>query len=415
MNEGLIEKVRKEVKAREDELISLCSQLIKIPSENPPGDVSNIASFVEEFLKEIGISVEVKYKVREKPNVIGYLGRGTPSLIVCGHVDTVPAGDRRHWERDPFSGDVINGWIYGRGAADMKGGVACILLAAKIISQMEFEPRSKVTIVLVPDEETGSRDGLLWLLENKLIKGKECAIAEPTGNAALESYSVDIGERGAVWIRVKVKGKAAHGSMPMLGDNAILKAYKVIEKLLVLNELRFEPPADVKEVVENIRPMYSILGIERTLDHLTVNIGIIRGGTKVNIVPDTCELEVDIRVPVGTTAENTVKEVERVLKDVKDVEYEVIAMIDPSYTSPRARVVQEAIKWASEALSKKVVGVIMPATSDAGHFRRAGIPAINLGPGYHEHVHVSNEKVKIEDLVAMCEAYSLMILSYLTE
>ena len=203
------------------DVVKLTQELVKINSEDPPGNEENMARFIVKFMEGMDFKLTKIYPEKNRPILIFEKGKGE-GLMLNGHMDTVPAGDG--WKYDPFGGKVVNGRVYGRGAVDMKGGLASVLAAAKKFSGKKF--KRKLVLVFVPGEEVNllGSDYLTSKKKNLLKDVKHGVIAEPTG------MNITIAQKGIVEIGVIFKGKSAHGSKPELGDNAILKAVKFINE-----------------------------------------------------------------------------------------------------------------------------------------------------------------------------------------
>ena len=219
-----------EVESLKKELLKLASSLIRTRSENPPGDTSDIANLVEDYLKDIGLNTKRIEPIEGHVNIIAEIGSGDCELILCGHIDTVPIGDIGRWTFDPFSGKVTEGRILGRGATDMKGGVAGILTAVKALSKFEKKLNKKIIVALFCDEETGGQYGSRWVVQNRLIEGKMMIIGE-SSNYHKIGHVIVAGERGVLWSKVRFSGTPHHGSRPMFGDNSIIHAVKTLSKL----------------------------------------------------------------------------------------------------------------------------------------------------------------------------------------
>ena len=204
MRADLKNQVLREI--RSEEVLELACRLIKIPSENPPGDMSEIAGFVEDRLSSLGVSVERYEPVKGRVNIVARIGEsGGKELVFNGHMDVVPAGDRSRWDFDPFLGEVKDGYLLGRGASDMKGGLAGIIYAFEKLIKYEKELEGELTLVCVADEETGGENGTGYLVSRGIAVGSSVVIAEPTGMDL-----IDIGEKGALWMRITIYGKPIH-------------------------------------------------------------------------------------------------------------------------------------------------------------------------------------------------------------
>ena len=253
-----------------EKILRLTSSLVKIPSENPPGNEVEVANYLESEMKKIGFKV-FRYDFKPgRPNLIGHLKAGNGrSLIFDGHMDTVPAGNPELWiAKNPFSGEIINGRLYGRGSADMKSSIAAFISATEaILDKSELE--GEVLIFLVSDEEVsglGTKDIL-----SRGYTADMAVVGEPTG------LEVMIAHKGVVRWRLSAFGKSAHSSSPDEGINAI---YKMAEACLEIE--KFSRALQKKR--------HPLLGFP------TITINTIRGGDKDNIIPAFCEVSIDRRL-----------------------------------------------------------------------------------------------------------------------
>jgi len=414
-------KIGEVVERRAKELNTLCCELIQAKGENPPGDVSEAAKVIEHFLQTEGISYQTFEPAKGHVSVVATVGRAKPTLILCGHIDVVPAGDLSSWNIPPYEGVIKQGKIFGRGASDQKGGVAAMLMAVAAVKDFENELSGKITVASVSDEEALGPGGALWLLQNKKLSGSACLITEPTGYLDGQ-YSVVGGERGNCWLRITAHGKPAHGSMPALGRNAISMLTDFLPKLKALESATVRVPKDAETLIRNgrkqLRKVAEKQGVQasvltKALDHYTVNLGLISGGAKVNIVPERCEAEVDIRVPAGGNPDAVEEFVRSVLSE--HLEYEVIKKTIPSYTPTTHRLTRAVQQGARRVFGYKSLATYAYYTSDAHHFREIlGVPTVSFGPGFSELAHAYNEFVYAKDVLKMAETYANIIADFST-
>jgi len=408
----LKERVLKRLRTEAEGVVKLCSGLVKVPSENPPGDMTEMAGFIRDWLAEQGLRAEAHEPKKGAINLIVRVGDAEePCLALGGHMDVVPAGDRERWSVDPYSGEVRDGRVWGRGATDMKGGLACLMFAlAAIAREVEHLPGT-LLLAITPDEETGGQHGARWLVEQGLLHGDACLMAEPS-----TIHASVVAEKGICWLRLRAPGRPAHGSLPMLGENAIEKAARAMEVLKGLEELEVKVPEELAAVVESSRELFRLLapslaeelglppekaaGIARALDHITVNFGIIKGGTKVNMVPEACELDVDVRVPPGFRPEDVLAWVKSKLAEASlgDVSCEVVHSSEPNYTPPSSRIFGLLRANAREIAGLDVRPIIITGGTDARFLRWRGVPTIHYGPGVLHKAHAYDEFVEVRDL-----------------
>lgn len=412
-------KVDKFLKEHEKDVINFCSKLIQAGGENPPGDVSKVVKVVETFLDKHGISYKRYEPAKGHANVLATVGKGKPKIILCGHIDVVPAGDRKQWKFPPYSGKIEDDKIHGRGASDMKGGIASMLMAGAALANVEKELGGTAVFAVVCDEEDNGPAGAHWLLKNHKLDGDICLITEPTGYMHSQ-YSVIGGERGNLWVRLIAKGKPAHGSTPAFGKNAILALIKVLKKLNLLEAMPVKTPKDAKALVHygklDLAKTAKGMGIRpkeltRTMDHYTVNVGTIRGGTKTNVVPERCEAEIDIRIPAGGHPDAVEEFIKLITQE--DFEYQVTNRTLASYTPANEPLIKILQKHGKTTLGYKPPAIYMAATSDAHSFREdLGIPTVSFGPGFGEVNHAYNEFVDAKDVINATKIYANTMLDY---
>ena len=421
-NEALKTRLEEQIEARRDEIVALCSNLIKIPSENPPGDMHEIAGWLQKYLEEQGFQVNTYEPETGRISVVTQLGSGSGrTLILNGHMDVVPAGDVTHWDFDPFCGEVREGKILGRGATDMKGGLTTLIAAMVIISEIAGPPPGTLILTAVPDEETGGEFGSKWLVDSGTVKGDACLIGEPA--TVLGTF---VGEKGLCWMKLKAKGRPAHGSMPVLGENAIVKLATALPLIQQIEEDHVEIPADIAEIVAGSKVLFkqmrlSTSGEERAarvshfVDHCSVNVGVIQGGAKINMVPDECMAEVDVRVPAGTTPEEVRDRVMELLEQagLEDIECEIFTRSDPNYTPPTEEIYRLVVANAKRVTGTEPKPLFITGGTDCRFFRLKGIPAICYGPGELLYIHAYNELVTVDNLISATKVVAGVIVDYL--
>jgi succinyl-diaminopimelate desuccinylase len=407
----------------ERDVIRLCKALIGADSQNPPGDTRAAADVAFDFLSEVGCHTRVTGISRKKANLLCTIGntRSRQHLILCSHLDVVPPGDRNEWKTDPFKPTLKDGRLYGRGAADAKGPTASMLAAFRILTS-EFERvlnDKAITLALVCNEEIGGFLGAGWLIQNNHIRGSACLIGEPSYTDQT-SGRVIIGERGLVWFRLQSKGKPAHASMPTLGRNAITQLLPVIQGLHGVTRAKHRTPARIRNAADNSRRIMRTIARDNhaptkplvdSVDHYTLSLGMIQGGTKTNVVPDGCECEVDIRIPIGGSIREAQRFVNRIL--TPHVNARIVNRSNPSFTPEDSRLTSLTAGAAESVLGRGRAPIALaPYTSDAHWFRELlHIPACTFGPGYTFHVY--NEFVPVRQLVDSVAVYTSTALTYL--
>jgi len=253
--------------------IKLSRELLAFNTINPPGQELNCIRHLERILSEAGLQTSVHVFAPDRANLIARIGEsnGKSPLCFTGHVDTVPLGNAA-WSVDPFAGDIVDGKLYGRGTSDMKCGVAAFVAAICGMTEILRDTRGAV-LVITAGEEIGCEGAFELARAGVLGQAGAIVVAEPTSNVAV------VGHKGALWLKLILRGVTAHGSMPHLGVNA---AYKAARAITLLENFQF-----------NTAP-HPYLGSP------TLNIGTVHAGLNVNSVPDRAEIGVDIRSIPGS-------------------------------------------------------------------------------------------------------------------
>lgn len=407
------EEILKLAESQTEDFIKLVSDLIRIPSENPTGTQRDVVNFVKKYLKEAGIVSEEVAAHPDFPCVLAKIGKEEGfSVILNGHVDVVPAGDREQWDFDPFSGEVTDKLILGRGTSDMKAGVAGLLFAMKILTESGAELNGNIRLHIVSDEESGGEYGSRWLCENGYAKdANACLIAEPTSNNTIE-----IGQKGGLTLIMKAYGKSAHGSLGgFKGENAIIKLSRVLDKLQGLTKIEGHFKESQTHALENSKLIalqeIGEPGIGEVISHVSANVGVIRGGTRPNMVPDYCEAIVDVRLPIGVDHEEIEEMVRTIIRESGEtgIAYEAQWKSEGNYTDEDAVIVQTVKKHAEALWGIDVIPAYQWASSDAREYRAQSISTIQYGPSNTEGIHSYNENVDIEDAVNAARIYVLSL------
>ena len=385
------------VEERKEELLKLCSDLIRIPSVNPPGEMEVITSFICSYLDKHHIPYEVL----------------RPTLN--GHSDVVPPGNLDKWKFDPFSGEIRDGKIHGRGASDMKCGLAGLLFVMGLLADERIELDGEIILTVVPDEEVSGSWGTKWLVESGAVSGDACMIAEPSGY-----FNCEIGQKGCCWLKLSVTGTPAHGSLaPFVGSNAIEKLMRILTRIPEIRRIpaRYddETAAVMEDSKKNARRRLSAQGAAHVLNHCSVNIGKISGGTKINMVPDYAEAEVDIRVPLGISTLTVEEELCRIIQEsgVTDVEYSFSWRSEPNCTPRASEIVERLAQNVQEIWKEPLTRTYQWASSDARFFRYAGIPTLQYGPSTPSGIHSYNETAEVIDVVNITKVYLCTIVDYI--
>jgi succinyl-diaminopimelate desuccinylase len=346
----------------------LLRELIRIPSVNPDGDPGTTctgemecAGFVADFLQSCGAEASVEEILPGRPNVVGRFpsqGKGKPRLLFAPHTDTVSVAGMTI---DPFGADLSEGKVWGRGASDTKGSMAAMLVALRESRDLLPGLSHEIWFAGLMGEEAGQQGA------KTLSAGERfdfAIVGEPTRLQIVNSH------KGATWLELRVRGRAAHASTPQLGENAIEKMMDTLE--VVRRELQ----ADFASRVD------------QTLGTPSFNFGTIQGGTKINIVPNVCEVLVDIRTIPGQDLSAIL---DILTKSCSGLEIERIKTSGPLRTNPAHPMI-----GLLESCGAHCTGA--PWFCDAAIFAEAGTPAVALGPGSIEQAHTADEWISVADL-----------------
>jgi succinyl-diaminopimelate desuccinylase len=413
------------IEKRKDDVIKLCSNIITIPSDNPPGNTTQLATYLKSYLEDRKIEVNIQKPKIDNPNIVSTIegSKDSPHLILNGHIDQFPAEVGEQWSADPYSGQVRDGKIYGRGAGDMKGGVTSLLFSFCLLNEMCLESLGKLTITLVSDEETGGKWGTSWLLDNiPDLLGDACLNSEPSG------LTINVGEKGSGYFRLKSIGKPAHGSFAgYAGDNAIMKMIKVLPAVENLSNIRGRFTEETQKLIEEGMKGFdarraragAITPMSQVLKHVTVNIGVIKGGSKVNIVPGTCEADVGIRIPLGIAWKEIITGIEQELKKIEPpITYDYIKdpkmMFPANYSSTKTKIVKLLYENAREVTGTNPLISFGSGASDCRFFRAKNIPSAEYGPvGYN--IARADENITVNDLIEVTKVNAGTIIDFFNQ
>jgi acetylornithine deacetylase len=375
-----------------DPCIRLLRELVAIDSVNPslvPGAAgeARIADAIAAHMRALGLDVAVQEVAPGRPNVIGVLGGDEPgrALMLCGHLDTVGVDGMRA----PFDPVERDGRLYGRGSQDMKGGVAAMIDAARLARDRGFR-KGRLIVAAVVDEEYASI-------------GADALVMEWTADAAVVTEPTDlqigIGHKGFAWAEIDTPGRAAHGSRPRDGRDAILRMGRVLRRLEQLDrELQARPP-------------HPVIGTA------SLHASIIDGGRELSSYPDRCRLQLERRTIVGESADTFVREIEQILEALRaeDPEFEASARLmfsRPPYEVPAGHDLPAALARATAGTGTVAAAVGMSFWTDAAILGGSGIPSVLFGPG-GAGLHSVEEYVQVADVIACRDALARLALTWL--
>jgi len=396
-----------------DEVVELTRALVRIPSVYRPGETganeAEVASFVEGWFRREGLPVEVQEVAPGRPNVLSWIGEKGPGrrcLLLEGHTDVVTEGDAAEWTWPPFGGELRDGRIYGRGAADMKSGLAAAMVTLAAFKRAGVTPAGKLVVGALVDEEDGMI-GVRHLVKTPAGRELDAAIiCEP------EENELCLEQRGVVWARIRARGHMAHGAMPEAGANPIT----------ALGALLREVPALEKQ-------LRKLCQKSRHLKPPTVTPTIVQGpprgvgAPQSNVIPALAEMTLDVRLTPGIDAEGMRGELEALCRKAEaavpgvKLEWEPVNAFRLATSVDKAEPIAQAMMHGvrkATGRAPRYGGV--PGSTDGTILRmELGIPIVTCGPGNRLIPHQVDEYVEVRELVEAAKIYAASALKYLEQ
>lgn len=405
----------------------ILSDLIKLNSENPPGREMEVAQYLRDLFASFRIPGEIIESAPGRASFIARVGSGERCLLLLSHTDVVPAG--KGWDFAPFSGEIRDSLVLGRGALDCKGLVAEEAYATLYLAQ-KSELKGRLIFAATADEESGSAFGVRYLLEHCPEKLRADFAVNEGGEEPIEIngkrvYFVQAGEKGTAWSRLRTRGVSAHGSLPTLGDNAVIKMADAIARLS-----RYPPePKLVPEVRRMLQALVELKGLDWPVDEphidpiiqsfmedrafaaylsaltrMTVSPNAISGGTKTNIVPDSCEADLDIRILPGQDRQYVLAEMARIIGS--EPEIQMVNYSPPTFSPTDGAPFRLLCETAQEVVGDAVcLPCLSAGATDSRFLRGVGIPSYGISvsapgadPEQKKTVHGRNERVDMATL-----------------
>ena len=357
-------------------LIALTQKVISYNSENPPGNELLLAKFIENDMRSLGLDVKIYTYAKNRPNIVATLHGRLPrkqaaagAVCLTPHFDTVPIG--KGWKYNPLGGQIVAGKLYGRGSSDDKGNLASSMEVMRSLVEDKVKLKYDVIMAATVDEETGSDYGIIPLLEKKVLKPKAAIILDSS------EFDAVIVQKGLIHARIQIFGKKAHGAYNWLGVNAVEIAARVINKLKK-HQIPFKRHA-------LLRPP-------------TMNVGVIKGGDKVNMVPDFCEFALDTRYLPGTDPKDVLNQIKTIVaSEAKRFKIIIDDLQLPYEISANDPIVKLYLKTAKRLKCKAQVKGSEGATVIT-FFKKHKIPAFATGWAAHGTAHTNDEYIFVKSL-----------------
>ena len=379
-----------------DEAVSLLQLILQADTTNPPGNELEAAQILDDFFRTHGIETKVDEFLSGRANLLARLpgeGQDRPSLMLCGHMDVVPAGGAA-WDADPFAAEFRDGKIYGRGASDMKSGLAAMAVALANLKQEGTTLPGDVLFAATAGEEVDCH-GARRFVERGVLEGVGAVvIAEPTRGDVIPAH------KGALWVEITTRGKSAHGSAPEAGINAIEHMHHVLGELL--QNFRFEVDPDP------------------ALGAPTLSVDRIDGGAAVNLVPDECRLQIDVRTVPAQDHGGILQDIEHCIDSLRDnlpeLDYEIEVMQERlAVNTPKdERIVQAAERLREETYNSQSSRVGAPYYTDASVLVESypDLAIVLYGPGDDWLAHQPNECVDVDSFARSIGFYEQIAARY---
>jgi acetylornithine deacetylase/succinyl-diaminopimelate desuccinylase-like protein len=318
------------------------------------------------------------------------------------------------WTVPPLGGLLRDGRLYGRGVADMKGGIAASMLAFALLAEYRHAWRGEALLTLAGDEESMGPLGTKWLLDT--VPGLAQADGVIIGDAGSPRV-LRFGEKGFVWIEIEAAGRASHGAHVHLGDNAIDRLRAALDAVAALRSMAPDAPPAVTAAIAAARDISEPLsgsGEATVLGSVTVNIGRVEGGASPNLVPAAARAACDIRLPVGVPSARLLAALHEGLDALPGITWRVLRCFEPNHTDPAAPIVRHVHFVAEQVLHEPVAVNMRVGGSDARWFRMAGLPTVVYGPTPHN-MGGADEWVSVAELEAIAQVHALAGFDFLNE
>jgi len=414
------------------ETTDILRALVRFNTVNPPGNERAAIEFLDSYLRDAGLKTELLADDENRPNLVADLssegGGDGPVLCYLGHVDTVLA-DPSEWKHDPWSGEVDDGYLWGRGAIDMKSQVAAEAVAAATLARGGWRPQAgTLKLVFVSDEETGGDVGAHWLTDTHPDRVRcDMLLNEGAGEVfefdGRRRYGVCCAEKGIFRFKLTARGTAGHASLPKMGDNALLKLGPVLE-LIAAAEPSFElteapaallrglgtDPDDPASALERIAAVdRRLLTLVEPMLGVTLTPTMAHASDKINVIPSRAYLKVDCRVPPGLGEAAARRRIEHVLGDVAStLELEWTEQVVGNSSPVQSPLMDAIDRWVrTNDPGAESVPVILPGFSDSRWFRDQFPECVAYGffPQRHQTllettplVHSADERIDVRDL-----------------
>jgi succinyl-diaminopimelate desuccinylase len=396
-----------------ERIVAFFRAFVRWRSPNPPGDTTEAARFIGDFLRSEGLEFRVIAPHDKMPNLVAAFDGASAGkhLVLNGHIDVFPVGDGVGWTQDPWGGDLVDGKIYGRGACDMKAGTSASIFTYAFLHRIRRRLKGRLTLTAVSDEETFGPWGARYLVEHHPEVLGDCLLNGEPGSP----YTIRFGEKGPLWLEFKIRTKGAHGAYTHASESATRLAQRLIGDLEAVTRIESNISDNLARSLEAARESVDKAmgkGAADIVPKVTLNIGVIEGGLKVNMVPSACRFEADIRLPLGVTREQVMAVVHRVLAGYPQATVEEMNFNPPSYCPPDGAMVGIIQENVQSLRGFKPQPIVSLGGTDARLWRYRDIPAYVYGP-FPYGMGSADEHVDLEEFLHIVRVHLLSAYDYL--
>ena len=384
-------------KIKEEDITNLAQELIRIPSDEITGE-QEVCEYLSDILKSLGMKVRLQEVLPKRPNIIAEVlgGNNGKSIMFNGHIDTVPIGNIEKWNTDPYKAIIKDSKLFGRGATDMKGSIASMIIAIKYIMNNVEDFNGKIIFTGVMAEETTGLGTQKVLEEN--IKTDMAIVGEPSDEKIYRAH------KGTIWFNIFTYGKLEHSSeSDTESNNAIINMMRLIEEI---NKISKELEGKNNSLV----------------GHPSINVGLIEGGTKQNMIADSCKVSIDRRTLPEEEPNEILDELRvrfdnlRLIDNRLKFNIEKDTIREAVEVSESEPIVQEVKRAVNKILNINPIVSGMKATTDMSILVNQGnIPSVIYGPGFIKQAHTIDEFIEVERLVKSSQVYAEVLLNILTD
>ena len=401
------------IEEERERIVAFFRGFIRCKSPNPPGDTTEVAGYIGDFLRAERLDFRLIAPNKTMPNIVAAFDGGAPGkhLTLNGHIDVFPVGDGTGWTKDPWGGELIDGRIYGRGACDMKAGTSASIFTYLFLHRIRQRLKGRLTLTAVSDEETFGPWGARYLVEHHPEVLGDCLLNGEPGSP----YTIRFGEKGPLWLEFKIRTRGAHGAYTHASESAAKLAQRLIADLEAVTLLEPTISDNIARSLEAARESVDTAmgdGAADVVSKVTLNIGVIEGGLKVNMVPFACRFEADIRLPLGVTREQVMAEVTKILARYPQASVTEMNFNPPSYCPPDGEMVAVIQKNVEALRGFRPQPIVSLGGTDARLWRYRDIPAYVYGP-FPYGMGSADEHVGLEEFLHIVRVHVLSAYDYL--